>query len=53
VAMHRALCRLAVRPFVDATYCTSHRGLVDARTFTYGWRVHRLRPRLDRVDGRA
>ena len=53
LAIHRVLCPLAVRPFVDATYCPSDRGLVDARTFTYGWRVHRLRPRVDRGDGRA
>jgi hypothetical protein len=48
---HRLLCRLAVRPFVDATYCPGDRGLVYARTFTYGWQVHRLaRSAVDRVE---
>ena len=42
VGIHRLLCPVAVRPFIDTTYCPSHRGLVDVRTFSYGWRVHRL-----------
>ena len=42
VGIHRLLCPVAVRPFIDTTYCPTHRGLVDARTFCYGWRVHRL-----------
>ena len=42
VGIHRLLCPVAVRPFIDTTYCPTHRGLVDARTFSYGWRVHRL-----------
>jgi len=42
VGIHRLLCPVAGRPFIDTTYCPSNRGLVDARTFSYGWRVHRL-----------
>jgi hypothetical protein len=39
---HRLLCRVARRPFADVTFCAGGRGLIDVRTFTYGWRVHRL-----------
>jgi len=44
VSLHRQLCRLARRPFVDVTFCAGDRGVIDGRTFTYGWQVHRLSP---------
>lgn len=42
IGLQRLLCPLAVRPVLDATYCPRDRGLVDGRTFSYGWQVHRL-----------
>jgi len=42
LGIHRLFCPVAGRSFIDTTYCPSHRGVVDARTFSYGWRVHRL-----------
>jgi hypothetical protein len=42
LGMQRVLCRAAARPFVDASYCPPDRGVVYVRTFSYGWRVHRL-----------
>jgi hypothetical protein len=52
VSLHRHLCRLAGRPFVDVTFCAGERGVVDGRRFTYGWRVHRLsRPAVE-LDAR-
>jgi hypothetical protein len=51
LGLHRLLCPLARAPFVDATYCPSGRGVVDARTFSYGWQVHRrARPAVARVE---
>jgi len=48
--MQRLLCRVAMRPFIDASYCSNDRGMVYARTFTYGWLVHRLpRPPVARA----
>lgn len=38
----RLLCRVAVAPILDPTYCPTERGLIERRTFTYGWQVHRL-----------
>lgn len=48
LGIHRLLCHLAVSPIVDATYCPGGRGLIDRRTFSYGWQVHRLVPRETR-----
>jgi len=49
LGMHRLLCPIARPPFIDATYCPSDRGVLYARTFSYGWQVHRLaRPAVDR-----
>jgi hypothetical protein len=43
---------VAGRPFIDTIYCPSNRGLVDARTFSYGWRIHRLgRRAVERAPG--
>jgi hypothetical protein len=42
IGLHRLLCHVAGRPFIDITYCPSDRGVIYARTFVYGWRVHRL-----------
>jgi hypothetical protein len=42
LALHRLLCPLARRPFVDPAYCPGDRGVVHARTFAYGWRVDRV-----------
>jgi len=42
LGLHRHLCRVARRPFIDVTFCAGERGVVDGRTFTYGWQVHRL-----------
>jgi hypothetical protein len=44
LGLYRPLCRLARRPFIDVTFCAGDRGVVDGRTFTYGWHVHRLSP---------
>jgi len=41
-ALHRLLCPVARYPFADATYCPRDRGMVSARTFSYGWAVHRF-----------
>ena len=40
--IHRLLCPFAVGPFRDVTYCPSDRGLIEDRTFSYGWQVHKL-----------
>jgi hypothetical protein len=54
LGMHRLLCHVAARPFIDVTYCPSDRGVVYARTFTYGWQVHRLaRLTVDRIGRRT
>jgi hypothetical protein len=45
--LHRLLCPVARYPFGDATYCPRDRGVVDARTFSYGWVVHRFRASRD------
>jgi hypothetical protein len=42
VGLHRWLCRVAVRPFVDPAFCPEHRPVLDRRLFSYGWQVHRL-----------
>jgi hypothetical protein len=42
IGWQRLLCPLAVRPLLDPTYCPAQRGVLDRRTFTYGWQVHRL-----------
>jgi len=42
VGVHRGLCQIARRPFVDVTFCAGARGVVDRRRFSYGWQVHRL-----------
>ena len=44
LGLYRPLCRLARPPFGDVAFCASDRGVVDRRTFTYGWHVHRLAP---------
>jgi hypothetical protein len=44
LGLHRALCRIAVPPVLDPTYCPPGRGLVERQTFAYGWQVHRLAP---------
>ena len=44
LGLHRLLCPLAVSPIRDVTYCPGDRGLIDRRTFSYGWRVHRVGP---------
>jgi len=41
-ALPRLLCPVARSPFADATYCPRDRGIVSARTFSYGWAVHRI-----------
>jgi hypothetical protein len=43
IGIHRLLCSVTVSPLTDATYCPSDRGVIDSRTFSYGWQVHRLR----------
>jgi len=51
LGMQRLLCRVARRPFIDPWYCPDDRGLVYARTFAYGWQVHRLaRPSVHRAE---
>jgi hypothetical protein len=51
VGVHRLLCPLAIHPLIDVTYCPSDRGVVYARTFAYGWQVHRLpRPAVARLQ---
>jgi hypothetical protein len=51
LGIHRVLCRVATRPLIDITYCPGDRGVLYARTFVYGWRVHRLaRPAVDRAQ---
>jgi hypothetical protein len=48
LGIHRLLCRLAVRPLLDVTYCPSDRGVIYGRMFFYGWQVHRrVRPVVD------
>ena len=42
IGIQRLLCRLAVPPVFDSTYCPGDRGLIFRRTFAYGWQVHRL-----------
>ena len=43
LGLHRLLCPLAVGPVADPTYCAAGLGLIDRRTFAYGWQVHRIR----------
>ena len=51
LGIHRLLCPLAVRPVIDPAFCPSDRGVIDYRTFSYGWQVHRLlRPSSRRVE---
>jgi hypothetical protein len=53
VAIHRLLCRVAVSPVTDASYCPGDRGVIDSKIFSYGWQVHRLmRPVADHVETR-
>jgi hypothetical protein len=48
LGLQRLLCRVARAPFIDVTFC-ARGAVVDARTFTYGWQVHRLsRAAVDR-----
>jgi hypothetical protein len=42
VGLHRLLCRVAVRPFIDPGFCPNDRSVFDRRLFSYGWQVHRL-----------
>jgi hypothetical protein len=42
LGIQRLLCRVAVSPVLDPTYCPTDRGLIYRRTFSYGWQVHRL-----------
>ena len=42
IGIQRLLCRIAVGRVSDPTYCPADRGLLDRRTFAYGWQVHRL-----------
>jgi hypothetical protein len=39
--MHRLLCHVAGSPLLDGAYCPSNREVIDSRTFSYGWQVHR------------
>jgi hypothetical protein len=41
LGIHRLLCRAIARPLLDATYCPDDRAVIDYRTFSYGWQVHR------------
>jgi len=41
LGFHRLLCHVTVSPVLDATYCPSGREVIDYRTFSYGWQVHR------------
>jgi hypothetical protein len=50
LGVHRWLCRVGVRPVLDPTYCPDDRGMLDWRTFSYGWQVHRLAPSLARTE---
>ncbi|HEY3067162.1 MAG TPA: hypothetical protein VGL09_15320 [Methylomirabilota bacterium] len=53
LGIHRLLCRVAARPFIDYAYCPSDRPVLYRGTFSYGWQVHRLsRARMDRVEAR-
>jgi hypothetical protein len=42
LGIQRLLCRVAVSPVLDPTYCPTDRGVIYRRTFSYGWQVHRL-----------
>ena len=42
LGLQRLLCPLAVHPVLDVSYCPADRGVLDRRTFRYGWQVHRL-----------
>ena len=42
IGIHRLLCHVSTGRFVDRSYCPGDRGLIDRRTFSYGWQVHRL-----------
>jgi len=42
IGIQRLLCRLAIPPVFDWTYCPADRGVIFRRTFAYGWQVHRL-----------
>jgi hypothetical protein len=42
VGLHRLLCRVAPKPILDGAYCPGDRLIIEARTFAYGWQVHRL-----------
>jgi hypothetical protein len=42
LGIQRLLCRVAVSPVLDATYCPTDRGVIYRRMFSYGWQVHRL-----------
>ena len=41
VGIHRLLCQVTPKPIIDGAYCPSDRGVIDARSFSYGWQVHR------------
>jgi hypothetical protein len=42
LGIHRWLCLVTVRPFIDPTFCPGDRPVLDRRLFTYGWQVHHL-----------
>ena len=42
LGIHRLLCFVSVTPLVEPAYCPGDQGLVNWRTFAYGWHVHRL-----------
>jgi hypothetical protein len=42
VGLHRLLCRVAPTPILDGAFCPGDRLIIDARSFSYGWQVHRL-----------
>jgi hypothetical protein len=51
LGIHRLLCHVTASPLTDPTFCPIDRGVVDRRTFSYGWQVHRLvRPGAGHVE---
>ena len=42
IGIHRLLCHVSTSRFTDGTYCPGDRGIIERRTFSYGWQVHRL-----------
>jgi hypothetical protein len=52
--IQRLLCHATSPLRIDPAYCPGDRGVFHARTFGYGWRVHRLaRPAADRPGTRT